>query len=703
MNNFFEELRRRNVVRVAGVYAVAGWLLVQVATTLEDSMNLPTWFDGVVVALLIVGLPIALILAWAFELTPNGVVRTVDVPDGQSVTDETGRKLDYAIIVGIVVLGAVIVMTRNDHVASHGDVTEVIQQESVAASSTVSSDILLEKSIAVLPFENRSPNADDAFFAAGVHDDLLTHLSKIADMHVISRTSVMGFAGSDKKIPDIGRELGVATVMEGAVQRAGNRVRINVQLIDVATDNHIWAEIYDRDLTADNIFDIQSEITKAIASALNAVLSDSDEAELAKRPTQNLAAYDAFVAGKLQSVLYERGAAPLLASIKSFNEAIAHDPEFGEAYALRAYAQIAIHWYTPEPGDWLSAANESLRMAARLAPDAVETHTARGYYHYWGHLDYVAADAEFELALEKSPNYPLAIAGKAFAARRAGRFDEAITLLEMGARLDPLNTDMHGSLIESLAGLGRFDEAAAASARADAASGSISLNLDPTNVSLTWIQRGDIERAWQAVSVPRDDHAEVFYLSRTDYAIMSRDAERMRSALETWPEKYRSPGHAPEVYNISRAEVMLALGETEAALALFREIKARIDNSDNPYPAGWRANAMYFPVELPGYIGDLDGVREVIAAFEESRQPDAWAEVDYLRSYAIALLWAGAPEDALDYVDQLVNVRGPYIYLRLSVEPVFDKVRNHPRYLALQAEYEAWAARQSESARSRGY
>ena len=357
MNNFFEELRRRNVVRVAGVYAVAGWLLVQVATTLEDSMNLPTWFDGVVVALLIVGLPIALILAWAFELTPNGVVRTVDVPDGQSVTDETGRKLDYAIIVGIVVLGAVIVMTRNDHVASHGDVTEAIQQESVAASSKTSSDILLEKSIAVLPFENRSPNADDAFFAAGVHDDLLTHLSKIADMHVISRTSVMGFAGSDKKIPDIGRELGVATVMEGAVQRAGNRVRINVQLIDVATDNHIWAEIYDRDLTADNIFDIQSEITKAIASALNAVLSDSDEAELAKRPTQNLAAYDAFVAGKLQSVLYERGAAPLLASIKSFNEAIAHDPEFGEAYALRAYAQIAIHWYTPEPGDWLSAAN----------------------------------------------------------------------------------------------------------------------------------------------------------------------------------------------------------------------------------------------------------------------------------------------------------------------------------------------------------
>ena len=431
-----------------------------------------------------------------------------------SVTVDTGRKLDYAIIAGIVVLGIVIVMTRSDKDVLEADSTDVIetaQQESTGVLPVALPDAPLEKSIAVLPFENRSPNADDAFFAAGVHDDLLTHLSKIADMHVISRTSVMGFAGSDRKIPDIGRELGVATVMEGAVQRAGNRVRINVQLIDVATDNHIWAEIYDRDLTADNIFEIQSEITKAIASALNTVLSDSDEEELARRPTQNLAAYDAFVAGKLQTGLYERGAAPLLASIGHFNEAIANDPEFGEAYALRAYAEIAVHWYTPEPGDWLAAADESLRMAARFAPNSIETHMARGYFHYWGHLDYVAADAEFEVALEQSPNYPLAIAGKAFAARRAGRFEEAITLLEMGTRLDPLNKDMHGSLIESLAGLGRFDEANAAYARANAALGEA--GLDSVNISNVWIEQGDLERAWQAVEATGFDHAEVYYSS----------------------------------------------------------------------------------------------------------------------------------------------------------------------------------------------
>ncbi len=693
MDKFFKELRRRNVVRVAGAYAVAGWVLVQIATTLEESMGLPNWFDGTVVAFIIIGLPIALILAWAFELTPEGVVRTETIPEGQSITAETGRKLDYAIIAGIVILGAVILLKGSDKAAMDAVpavAVEIADNETAVASSNASIVTPLEKSIAVLPFANRSPNPDDAFFAEGVHDDLLTHLSKIADMHVISRTSVMGYAGSDRKLPDIGHELGVATVMEGAVQRAGNRVRINVQLIDVETDTHLWAEIYDRDLTADNIFDIQSEITKAIASALDTVLSDSDEAELAKRPTQNLAAYDAFVAGKLQSNLYVRGSAPLLESISHYNEAIASDPGFGEAYALRAYSEISVHWYTAEKGDWVAAADKSLRMAAKLAPDAIETHMARGYYHYWGHLDYVAADAEFDLALEKSPNYPLAIAGKAFAARRAGRFDEAITLLEIGSRLDPLNADMHGSLVESFTGLGRFDEAAAAFARARSISPD--MDLDPTNIAHMWEEQGDVESAWQSIEKPDEQDAEIFYAYRAYYAVLTRDPEKIRMSLDKWPEKYRSPGNAPELYNISRAEALLMLGETVAAQALFQEIRARIDASEIPYPDGWRANAMYFPIELPGYVGDLDGVREEITRFEAQRRPDAWAEIDYLTEYARALARAGDPEAALDYLDRIVRVRGPYIYESLSIDPAFDTLREHPRYLKLKANYEAWAA-----------
>ena len=692
MDKFFKELRRRNVVRVAGVYAVAGWVLVQIAATLEESMNLPAWFDGVVVALLIVGLPIALILAWAFELTPEGVVRTENVPEGHSVTSETGRKLDYAIIAGIIILGLVIVMKDTGKTGVDEGVAEVATAKPVLKGSP---DLSLEKSIAVLPFANRSPNPDDAFFADGVHDDLLTHLSKIADMHVISRTSVMGFKGSDRKIPDIGRELGVATVMEGAVQRAGNRVRINVQLIDVKTDNHLWAEIYDRDLTADNIFDIQSEITKAIAGALNSVLSTSDEAELAKRPTNNLAAYDAFVTGKLQSTLYVTGSAPLLESIRYFNEAIAHDPEFGEAYAARAYSQIAVHWYTAEEGDWLAAADQSLRRAEKLAPDAVETHMARGYYHYWGRLDYIAADAEFDLALETSPNYPLAIAGKAFAARRAGRFDEAITLLEMGSRLDPLNVDMHGSLIESFGKLGRFNEAEAALARAMRLT--TDMILDAINSAQMWEIRGDVSAPGIGNVGPKNRSSEVFHVFRAYYATLTRKPENIRLSLDDWPEQYRSPVNAPEIYNIARAESLLTLGDTEAAGKLFREIKARIDARDVPYPEGWRANALYYPVELPGYVGDLDEVRAAIADLEANQRPDAWAEPDYQTAIARALNQAGDPEAALDYLDRLVKARGPHVYLAISIDPAFDTLRKHPRYLKLRTNYEAWAKTSADS------
>jgi TolB-like protein len=636
------------------------------------------------------------------------VVRTESVPEGQSITSDTGRKLDYAIIAGIIILGAVVLFKDTDKaavdpvpVATEAPAEEVAiesagkdQGEAPTASPKTEIADPLEKSIAVLPFFNRSPNPDDAFFTDGMHDDLLTHLSKIADLHVISRTSVMSFKGSDRKIPDIGRELGVATVMEGAVQRAGNRVRINVQLIDVATDDHIWAEIYDRELTADNIFDIQSEITKAIASALNAVLSASDEAELAKRPTTNLAAYDAFVAGKLASAAAGvNGGADLLESIEHFNKAIALDPEFGEAYAAKGYSEIALYWYTAEEGDWIAAADQSLRKAEELAPDAIETHMARGYYHYWGQLNYAAADAEFDLALEESPNYPLAIAGKAFAARRAGRFDEAITLLEMGSRLDPLNVDLHTSLIETLSKLGRFKEAEVAAARA--LSFNIGEDSDPINFAGMWEFQGNAALAWQSIQQGAPE-SEIYFSFRAYYAALTRDPENIRLALEDWPDPYRSPVNAPEVYNIARAEGLLALGDTAAAKELFLEIKARNDAREDPYPEGWRPNALYWPVELPGYVGDLDGVRAAIAELEAKQKPDAWAEMDYQTVIARALTQAGDPEAAMDYLDRIVKARGLFIYLAVSIDPAFDPIREHSRYLELKSQYEASVAGQTK-------
>jgi TolB-like protein len=683
--SFFAELRRRNVVRVAGAYAVVGWVLVQVATTLEESIGLPGWFDGLIVAVLLIGLPVALILAWVFEVTPEGVVRTGDIREDEQVTRSSGRNLDYAIVAGLVVLGGIIVWQGSD--APDNEVEVVEAQNDAAENAAVFKPY--EKSIAVLPFANRSPNPDDAFFADGVHDDLLTHLSKIADMRVISRTSVMGYVGSERKIPDIARELGVATVMEGAVQRAGNRVRINVQLIDADTDAHLWAEIYDRELTADNIFDIQSEITKAIAIALDAALSSTAVVELEKRPTRNLAAYDAYITGRLRAGRYFESEERFRQAIAAFDEAIVLDPEFAEAYAGKAYMQVATYWYTGIEGAWLENAWASLQRARTLAPDAIETLTALGYYYYWGLLDYERADISFASALEKSPNNVDALAGKAYSARRDGRFDEATDLLERAHRLDPLNFDAILNLAETNVKLGRFDEAESAMRRARAMAPVDS--LDAVSAADVWARMGDITQAWAATAYPAQS-TSVMFAFRVQYALATRDPANIRLAIESWPEDLRRPGNFTEAYALAKARVLMFLGDSDAASKLLAEIRTRVDSAEVPYPQGWKANAIYWPVELPGLLGDLEGVRASVAEYESAARRDVWSEPDIYFAFARAFVNSGDIENAFAYVDRMVALRGPWVFLQLSGDVTFDPLGEHPRYRALQSDFEAWVA-----------
>jgi len=258
--NIFSELSRRNVIRAAAAYLVGGWFLVKTAYMLEKVLNLPEWFDALIWAMVALGFPIVMFLSWAFELTPKGFVRTSQVTEEDSISAKTGKRLDYIIIAGLVMVGGLILFDR------YGDDTSV----KLASGS-------LENSVAVLPFSNRSADVNDAFFADGVHDELLTQLSKVASLEVISRTSVMGYRDTDKRMPEIAKELGVSVILEGAVQRSGDRVRITVQLIDGIDDNHLWAENYDRELTPENLFDIQAEITQVIASSLEAIITGEDQ------------------------------------------------------------------------------------------------------------------------------------------------------------------------------------------------------------------------------------------------------------------------------------------------------------------------------------------------------------------------------------------------------------------------------------------
>jgi len=272
MQSFIAELQRRNVLKIAAAYALVSWILIEAGSVLLPTFGAPEWFFRVYVLMVAAGFVVALIVAWIFEITPEGVKLEKDVDRSTSITGQTGRKLNYSII-GLLAVALAISITFNVTGMRKGDAP--------------SSDVAREGSIAVLPFTSRSTDPENALFADGIHDDLLTSLANVRALKVISRTSVLEYRDTTKNLREIGTELGVANVVEGSVQRAGNNVRINVQLIDAGTDEHIWAKIYDRELTAQNIFRIQSEISGAITTALKKQLTPAEQDRMTWRPTDS--------------------------------------------------------------------------------------------------------------------------------------------------------------------------------------------------------------------------------------------------------------------------------------------------------------------------------------------------------------------------------------------------------------------------------
>src|SRR5262245_25205714 len=277
LRNFFGELKRRNVYKVAIAYAVVAWLLMQIASQIFPFFDIPSWGVRLVVLLLIIGFPIAVILAWAFELTPEGIKRTEDVDLSKSIRRKTGRKLDFLIIAVLLLVIAALLFQR-----FHAKVLPAVSSSP-------------EKSIAVLPFENLSEDKSNAYFADGIQEEILTRLAKIADLKVISRTSTQRYQSKPGNLAKIAKQLGVANILEGSVQKAADQVRVNVQLVNAQTDSHLWAETYDRNLT--DIFGVESEIAKGIAESLQAKLTGREEQALAVKPTNNPEAYDAYLRG----------------------------------------------------------------------------------------------------------------------------------------------------------------------------------------------------------------------------------------------------------------------------------------------------------------------------------------------------------------------------------------------------------------------
>jgi TolB-like protein/cytochrome c-type biogenesis protein CcmH/NrfG len=436
--SFFSELKRRNVYKVAVAYAVVGWLLIQVATQVFPFLEIPNWAIRFVIFTTALGFPVALIIAWAFELTPEGIKRTeaADAAGQQS----RSRAWIYVALIGAAISVALFFLGRY---------TAPIQRGVAGVA---------EKSIAILPFENLSEEKGNAYFAEGVQDEILTRLAKIADLKVISRTSTQRFKSSPDNLREIAKQLGVANILEGSVQKAADQVRVNVQLVNALTDAHLWAETYDRKLT--DIFGVESEIAKAIAESLQAKLTGGEQRALAVKPTNNAEAYDAYLRGLAFEARTSTALDDLNKIVGFYERAVQLDPAFALAWARLSRANAQVYFggldRTPARRD---ATERALNAAQKLQPNSPETLLAQAYYEYWVLRDYELAKRTFGRVRELLPSTSDVPAALALIARRQGHWDESVAYWEQTLTLDPRNIEWLSLAAQTYAMLRRFPAA----------------------------------------------------------------------------------------------------------------------------------------------------------------------------------------------------------------------------------------------------
>jgi TolB-like protein/Tfp pilus assembly protein PilF len=444
--NFFGELKRRNVYKVAVAYAVVAWLLIQVATQVFPFFDLPNWSVQMVVLVMVIGFPIALVLSWAFEITPEGIKREENV--NRRISGRTGRKIT-ALIVVIATAAAGLTVFR--FLRSQ----ELIEKQTLTQLATT----IESKSIAVLPFENLSEEKANAYFADGIQDEILTRLSKIADLKVISRTSTQHYKSAPENLPEIARQLGVAHILEGSVQKYGDAVRVNVQLIKAANDSHLWADTYDRKLT--DIFSVESEVAKDIADQLQVHLTGREKQVIAAKPTDNPEAYDAYLRGLAYTLKTQNTPENYLGAQKYFKEAVRLDPQFALAWALLSYVDArGYHTTNLQPTAALrEEARQAFETALALDFNLGEAWVAKGYYHYGCVNDFETAVRCYEQARKFLPNSSLIPQSLAFVARDHGQWERSESYFNEAERLDPRNVSLLTRHAQFYIALRRFPEA----------------------------------------------------------------------------------------------------------------------------------------------------------------------------------------------------------------------------------------------------
>jgi len=666
--NFFAALKRRNVIRMAGLYLVAAWLVTQVASTILPMFGAPDWLPRSIVILLAIAFIPALIFSWVFELTPEGLKRDAEVTPEKSIAPQTARRMDRMIIV--VLLLAVSYFAFDKFVLAP-------RREQILVPKEHPSNIG-EKSIAVLPFQNLSEDKQNSFFTDGVQDEILSHLAKIADLKVISRTSVMPYKSElPRNLREIGQQLGVAHLLEGSVQRSGSKVRVIAQLIDARNDVHLWAQTYDRDLT--DVFAIQSEIAKAIADQLQAKISPGEKSALERPPTADVAAFDLY--SRAKTLLLTTGVNPVTIA-KNFPEAIdlasqavARDPSFFRAYCLLAYAHDRLYLGRERSPERLAQAQAALDAATRLQPDAGETHLARAQHLYSGYYDYAGAIAELEIARRSLPNEARIPELLALIARRQGKWEDSVRDLERSLELDPRSFISLEQIAQNFDEMRRYPEAAAGYDRVLAIyPDDLDARFNRARVDLHW--KADTSAYRRLVEQLRQKDPAAYQKRTNDILVLALNDRDLSLGEDAFANRH----YTDSLTNGNAGQVARLAGDEKKARALFTAARDEQEKIVQAQPNDGRALVILarYEAALGQKEESLRNSRRALEVLPVEK--DAVYGVRLLSAFAINASWVGEKDLSLEYLARAVKHSAGPSYGELKLDPDWDALRGDARF-----------------------
>ena len=684
--SFLARLKQHHLYGVVVAYAVVAAFLIQLVSRVFPYFS---WAGAVpaVIVVLLLGFPVVVILAWLFIK-----------PKDQMKSDTWQRrhwKLSAAVTVAVIVLVAIsgfYGLRYSKHYAARLEATTTASEPKPATTSAPpAATVIPAKSIAVLPFENLNVDKKDAYFVAGMQDLILTKLADIGDLKVISRTSTAQYASHPESLKQIGEQLGVATILEGSVQKAGDQVLINVQLIDARTDNHIWAQAYQR--TLDNVFGVEGEVAQNVADSLKARLSPTESAALAAVPTTNQAAYNLFLRAEYQANKGDLNSdtASMKAAISLYRQAVEQDPNFALAFARLSYNESALAWFGgggEDPKQLFAQARVDAERALQMQADLAAAHLAIGFTEYWGREDYAAALKAFAAALKLKPNYFGALVAQGVVERRQGRFNAAIASFQQALTLDPRNSELADGLGQTYMSVSRYTDAEDALQRA------LALNPDnrlaQTDYSMAILfSTGDIPRA--LVAAQGDDPS--LKLQRVVLLIYQRKYREALALLDSVPDtsdNFRAVGGSKAT---QQADLYRLMGDEAHARSLYAQdlsaarVQLNMQQGHN-LAATWGASIATDELGLGHTAAGLDAIAKAQAIVNKS--PDQYVRPLPVLYPARLCAQAGLADLAMPLLVKALAMPGIGSYyspVLLWLDPAWDPIRNNPLFQALLRKY----------------